>query len=229
MFLCTGEGESLIFRGSYFAMAGMRTEYLVADTTTSNLSAVNIGHNSVTDRHKGMRKHFREEAQDIQKFTKGVHHTRKDCYMQTAYASTVGKLCIGQSMMSGASPTLGWPKKEESALKPPKLESSSSNPAVREQYSKFIDTMNKNARSEFSINDRRLRYNKECGRVSKVDEIISNKPLPPGRQEEKVYLFPQKANHTQILALTGKLSMPDVRKPPPDIPRRKRDPNDIIG
>ena len=201
----------------------------MADSTTSNLSAVNIGHNSVTDRHKGMRKYFREEAHDIQQFTKGVHYARKDCYMQTAYSSTVDKMCETQARVSRASPTKDWLKREDAVMKPPKLESSSSNPAVREQYSQFIDTMNRNSRSEYDLNERRLRYNKECGRISKVDEIISNKPLPPGRQEEKVYLFPNKANHTQILALTGKLSMPDVRKPPPDVPRRRRDPDDIIG
>ena len=88
--------------------------------------------------------------------------------------------------------------------------------------------MNNNIKDEFQRNDRRLRYNKECGRVSKVDEIISGKPIGPG-EDNKVYLFAHKANHTQILALTGKLAMPDVRVQPPNVPRRKRDPDDIIG
>ena len=70
----------------------MQKEYLVADKSTSLLSAVNIGHNSIQDRHKGLRKHFKEEAETVTNHMKGVHHFRKDCYMQTAYASTVEKL-----------------------------------------------------------------------------------------------------------------------------------------
>merc|ERR1711991_1102175 len=79
----------------------MQKEYQVADSRTSNLSAVNIGHNSVTDRHKTLRRVFKEEPKEISEFTKGVHYSRKDCYMQTAYSSTVNKMCDAQARSSG--------------------------------------------------------------------------------------------------------------------------------
>ena len=56
-----------------------------------------LGHNSVTDRHKTLRRVFKEEAKEISEFTKGVHYSRKDCYMQTAYSSTVNKMCDAQA------------------------------------------------------------------------------------------------------------------------------------
>ena len=38
----------------------------------------------------------------------------------------------------------------------------------------------------------------------------------------KHQLFPQKANHVQILALTGTLKAPDANKIPPEVPRQKK-------
>jgi hypothetical protein len=68
----------------------------------------------------------------------------------------------------------------------------------------------------------------ECGRKSVVDEIMSGKSSADPANN-KVYLFAHKATHTQILALTGKLSMPDPRVEPPEMPRRQRDKWDILG
>lgn len=205
----------------------MQKEYQVADTRTSNLSAVNIGHNTVTDRHKTLRKIFKEEAQEIGEFTKGIHYSRKDCYMQTAYASTVSKMSDCQARSSGLDRTK-WPSNMQSVEKPPTLESTSPDPVKRMKYKEFVENMNSQVNQEYSLNERRLRYNKDCGTKARVDEIITNKPLPPGA-DNKVYLFPEKASHTQCLVITGNLSMPDPRIPPPDVPRRRRDPDDIIG
>ena len=44
-------------------------------------------------RHKGLRQYFKEEAAVVNEHMKGIHHTRKDRYMQVAYSSTVEKLC----------------------------------------------------------------------------------------------------------------------------------------
>ena len=68
----------------------------------------------------------------------------------------------------------------------------------------------------------------ECGRKSVVDEIMSGKPSAEPL-DNKVYLFAHKATHSQILALTGKLSMPDTRIEPPEMPRRRREKWDILG
>lgn len=35
-------------------------------------------------------------------------------------------------------------------------------------------------------------------------------------------IFPQKATHTQILAMTGSLKAPDANKIPPEVPRNKK-------
>lgn len=36
------------------------------------------------------------------------------------------------------------------------------------------------------------------------------------------YLYPQKATHVQILAMTGKLKAPDPNIIPPEVPRTKK-------
>lgn len=151
-----------------------------------------------------------------------------------------------------------WPSNMQSVEKPPTLESTSPDPVKRMKYKEFVENMNSQVNQEYSLNERRLRYNKDCGTKARVDEIITNKPLPPGwtnfqllslllsfilplitivmitalsniGADNKVYLFPEKASHTQCLVITGNLSMPDTRIPPPDVPRRRRDPDDIIG
>lgn len=38
----------------------------------------------------------------------------------------------------------------------------------------------------------------------------------------KDILFPQKASHQSVLALTGMLACPDARIPPPNVPRRQK-------
>ena len=48
------------------------------------------------------------------------------------------------------------------------------------KYKEFVENMNQQINSEYTLNERRLRYNKDCGTKARVDEIITNKPLPPG-------------------------------------------------
>ena len=62
----------------------------------------------------------------------------------------------------------------------PALESTSPDPVKRMKYKEFVENMNQQINSEYALNERRLRYNKNCGTKARVDEIITNKPLPPG-------------------------------------------------
>jgi hypothetical protein len=178
---------------------------------TSPFSATNIGLNTKSNKHDAAKEYFKREANDIQNYLKGVHHTRKDTYMQVQYASTVDKL--GKCLQE---------KSEYSRISADKPKSTRDN--LPSNYQEFMTSMSKNISSEFSLNDRRRRYNKEMGRQAVVNDIISGKA-----KESKVYLFPHKATHTQILAMTGKLAMPSVDAPPPEVPRERRWLGDAIG
>jgi hypothetical protein len=54
-----------------------------------------------------LREYFKEEAGVVTQHLKGVHHTRKDAYMQVAYASTVDKLSSYQKESSLNKSTYG--------------------------------------------------------------------------------------------------------------------------
>jgi hypothetical protein len=55
------------------------------NTKTSTLSAVNIGLTDTTDRHKDLRKYFKEEAVKVSEHMAGVHYANKLPDMQVCY------------------------------------------------------------------------------------------------------------------------------------------------
>ena len=179
------------------------------NTSTSEFSAVNIGLTNTNDRHAEMRRVFREESKVILGHVQGMHHSCKLPDMQVQYASTVDKLSQAQAdkpvymqkTENIETPGATWFQGEESEMK----------------YAEFQDKMNGAVAKEADLNERKRRYNKECGRKAVVDSIMTGEGPP-----EKVYLFPVGANHTQILAMTGKLSMPDARIEPPFIPKGRK-------
>lgn len=86
---------------------------------------------------------------------------------------------------------------------------------MREQ--EFYRTRSEQTQREHDFNNRKLMYNKECGRKAQVSNIICGR-APPAKE----MLFPQGATHQQILALTNSSAAPDARKMPPPVPRPKK-------
>jgi hypothetical protein len=113
-----------------------------------------------------------------------------------------------------------------------------SRPPVVESEKQFHERRSVELKQEYSLNDRKKRFNRSCGTHAVVSDVCSfssspSSPFPsdpcsqilhgtvagPPTQEP---LFPQKANHQQALMITGKLTMPDAHQVPPDVPRPKK-------
>ena len=179
------------------------------NTSTSTLSAVNIGLTNTNDRHAKARQHFKDESKVVITHMQNVHHTSKLPDMQVQYSSTVDKLSKAmkdhpvyvQKSEQEVPPGATWFQGPESEMK----------------YAEFQDRMNGTIANEADLNERKRRYNKEMGRKASVDEIMTG-TAPEG----KTYLFPQGATHTQILAQTGALAMPDARVEPPFMPKPRK-------
>lgn len=93
---------------------------------------------------------------------------------------------------------------------------------MREQ--EFVNTRSHQTQREHDLNNRKLLYNKECGRKAQVSNIISGKA-----SHEREMLFPQGATHQQILALTHSSAAPDANKIPPAVQRSKKWLGDDLG
>jgi hypothetical protein len=123
-----------------------------------------------------MRQYFKEEAAVVNDYMKGVHHTKKDRYMQVFYASTVDKLTdykkaeVQQKFKGGASSYLNHLYDRKININHRILDTSRAEPtpvaaippqqSIKDQkYSEFVQTINGNVKAEFERNDRRLRYN----------------------------------------------------------------------
>jgi hypothetical protein len=93
--------------------------------------------------------------------------------------------------------------------------------------------------SEHMMNERKRLYNREVGRKAVVNEVTIFLSIPTfsrltlsfmfsqvisgtGPVPSKTFLFPHKASHEQILALTGTLKAPNPHILPPEIPRTKK-------
>ena len=161
---------------------------------TSEFSSVNIGLSKGRDPHAAMREHFKQEAQEVFKATKNIHHTRKDPHMvnecllkvlkiptnqyyinstqQTQYANTVQimssylqeRTAQRESNSSNSGTIVATPSSTLNQT------SSTSAPA---NYKEYVAKMNKSVHEEYNINDRKRRYNKEMGRKACVDEIMT--------------------------------------------------------
>jgi hypothetical protein len=56
-------------------------------------------------------------------------------------------------------------------------------------------------------------------------KVLKGSAAPP----TKDYIFPQKATHVQILAMTGTLKAPNPHIIPPEVPRAKKWHGDGVG
>lgn len=158
---------------------------------------------------------FEKEAAEVSEFLRGVHHSRKIAHQQVNYSQTVAKLGKFQQEVPV------YLKQEESNHN---TTMGFGNTATGYKLKEFNDRMSNYIVQEKDMNDRKRLFNREAGRKAVVNKIIDGTaPMP------KPLLFPQKATHTQILALTGTLKAPDARIVPPRIERGKKWLGDGVG
>ncbi len=88
----------------------------------------------------------------------------------------------------------------------------------------YQQTMSENIRVERELNERKRLYNREVGRKAVVNAVLAGTaPMP------KPMLYPQKATHVQILAMTGNLKAPNANIVPPLVQRNKKWLGDGVG
>lgn len=182
-------------------------------TTKSPFSATMIGihdNNKSTNSPSSPAQVYKKESKEVLSFLEGVHHSRKISHQQVNYADTVQKL----SRMQSSVPTY-----TQNIVNKPQ-----ENIVHSMKYKEFNDKMNGNTRTEQDLNYRKRLYHREIGRVSAVDGILSGK-APPSVDR----IFPQKASHTQVLAITGTLKAPNANIQPPTVPRPKKWMGDDAG
>lgn len=174
----------------------------------SPFSATQIGLNATEDRHAAARAVFQEESKAVSQYLQGVHHSRKIGHQQVNYNDTVAKLGKLQAttpvyVVRNDTPAAGV--------------SSIIQPGREMKINEFNAKMSGLIKKEQDINERKRMHNKESGRIAVVDKVIAGTaPMP------KPILFPQKATHVQVLALTGNLKAPDANILPPRLPRPKK-------
>lgn len=188
--------------------------------TPSPFSATMIGAHTDTSKEALVRKHFREEAQQVSNHLQGVHHTRKLAYMQVDYSDTVQKLGKSQEHV----PLTLSTARPEVVSKP--TSTNTSNDQIRER--EHMNSMKEALVHERFINERKRLYNREVGRVAIVNEVLKGTGAGHGPPVID-HIFPQKASHNQILAMTGTLKAPNPHIIPPEVPRSKKWHGDGIG
>lgn len=177
---------------------------------TSPWSATMIGiHDQGTSRPKEI---FKQEAKEVAEYLQASHHSRKIAHQQVNYSDTVTKL----SKMQKETPVYLQNKEMQMGMK--------ISAASRVKLNEFYDQRRDYSVNERDINERKRLYNREMGRVSTVTKIMDGTaPLT------KEAIFPQKATHTQCLAMTGKLKAPDASIVPPRMPTGKKWMGDGVG
>ena len=182
---------------------------------TSEFSATMIGVHENVNKNDNQTKLYRTEAKQVSNFLTSVHHARKLPAMQLNYSETVHKLSKNQGNVSLV-------VDPPAAAVPTKHSKDHKQQLVKEDQ--FYNKMRQDINKETYINDRKSRYNFAMGQKAQIKQIFEGTAAVPKHQ-----LFPQKATHLQVLALTGALKMPDANKLPPDVPARKRWLGDNVG
>jgi hypothetical protein len=87
---------------------------------------------------------------------------------------------------------------------------------VREHH----ENLNNSIRDERAMNERKRLFNREVGRTALVNQVFHWQSSKNNEVRERI--FPQKATHVQVLAMTGNLKSGDAQKMPPLLPKGKR-------
>ena len=88
----------------------------------------------------------------------------------------------------------------------------------------YEQKMSQTISNEFQWNHSKRMYNREVGRKAAVNEVMAGTAPPP-----KYVLFPQKMNHSQMLAMTKSIAAPDARIPAPSVKVGKKWGGDGVG
>lgn len=183
---------------------------------TSSYSATMIGHGkSDHDRHQEVRRNFRDESNSILKRLESHHHSHRQKIMQVQYPDTIKKLCGGGGQQRATGPGSSSSSTTLSAAGNSAIATAQSRKVLRE--AEFMQQNTQNLKSEYGMNNRKLRYNR--GNASEA--VVSN-IMQGGGPDVVDPVFPQGATHYQCLALTNKLSMPDASVMPPEVARPRR-------
>jgi hypothetical protein len=175
----------------------------------SQFSATMIGQNGPSDRLSKAREVFQNEAGEISSYLQGIHHSRKIAHQQVNYSDTVARLGKYQSEVP-----LYLQKTTEVN---PHATVAFGNGSGEYRISEYNQKMGQYIIKEKDMNDRKRLWNRETGRKAVLNDVLAGTgPIPKG------FLFPQKATHTQILALTGTLKAPDASIVPPRVARGKK-------
>eukprot|EP00603_Paraphysomonas_imperforata_P007579 CAMPEP_0114416480 /NCGR_PEP_ID=MMETSP0103-20121206/2454_1 /TAXON_ID=37642 ORGANISM="Paraphysomonas imperforata, Strain PA2" /NCGR_SAMPLE_ID=MMETSP0103 /ASSEMBLY_ACC=CAM_ASM_000201 /LENGTH=176 /DNA_ID=CAMNT_0001584711 /DNA_START=107 /DNA_END=634 /DNA_ORIENTATION=- len=167
-----------------------------------------IGHGkSDHERHQAVSRNFRDESSSILKRLESHHHSHRQKIMQVQYPDTIKKLCRGGGVGGGQQRAAGAGNSA--------IASAQSRKVLRE--GEFMQQNTQNLKSEYGMNNRKLRYNR--GNASEA--VVSN-IMQGGGPDVVDPVFPQGATHYQCLALTNKLSMPDANVMPPEVARPRR-------
>jgi len=176
----------------------------------SEFSATMIGVHDRANSNSWAKQAYKEEGKQVASYLTGVHHARKLPAMQLNYSETVNKL----SKLQVDKPITRAPP----AQKEPERHSKNHAQVVVKQDA-YLNKMRNDIKSETFINDRKRRYNFSQGQTASIRDVFENSGPAPARGEK---IFPQKATHLQVLALTGALKSPDANILPPDVPRARR-------
>lgn len=159
-----------------------------------------------------LREIFAQEAREVSQFLQGIHHSRKISHQQVNYSETVTKLSKMQQNVPVQAPVVES-RSHEATQAPPSL-----------RLQEYQARMSENIRAEREINERKRLYNREVGRKAVVNTVLAGTaPMP------KPMLYPQKATHVQILAMTGNLKAPNPHLVPPVVQRNKKWLGDGVG
>jgi hypothetical protein len=168
----------------------------------SSLSSTMIGHGqSEAHRHAVAQSHYRNEASKISEHISGLHPSRRQKIMQVQYPTTVSRLSCGPS--SGISATHSQQQQSSlsnhdsnSALRASTLRKGEtphffcccpdhcsslycffSSVTAVESEKQFHERRSVELREEYSLNDRKKRFNRSCGTHAVVSDVGSHSPL----------------------------------------------------
>lgn len=133
-----------------------------------------IGHGqSEAQRQALVQQNYRQEAQKISQYISTLHPARRQEIMQIQYPSTIQKLSSGNSQQhsfSSSSSNFTNTNSSTSSLNPHKIASTSKR---IESEKEFFKQRSEEIKAEYSLNDRKKRYNRSCGTHAVVSDVSS--------------------------------------------------------
>jgi hypothetical protein len=201
----------------------------------SQFSATQIGAIENVGNRKLIRDNFKDESKVVLSHLKvSHHHAAKDPHLQVFYPDTCKTLSAGMRAQDRKEFSSTFGSTGSSVLSGsgghtfdhPTTRFQSSSASYPSKYDDYVDRMKADIHSEHNLNHRKRAFNHASGTKSILKDVFKG-TLPLTKQNN--CLFPQKATHQQLLALTGALSMPSAHTIPPPVAVKKRWGGDDVG